>query len=197
MKKIAVFLWCLTAVAATQAQETPKPQPAAKPGAAAQEKPAPAANAAAKPDPAKEALIRKLFEMQGMKNNLQQIIASMTDNMRPMLTNALPPGEYREKLIVLFIERFQSKFKVDQVLELAVPIYDKYFSKEDVEGLIRFYETPLGRKAAAVLPKVTAESQTAGMKMGEQLGKESMAEVLDEHPELKKALEDAAAATNR
>jgi hypothetical protein len=57
--------------------------------------------------------------------------------------------------------------------------------------LIRFYETPLGQKALSVLPKLSIEMQGEGMKVGEKLGRQSMLEVLSEHPELQKALEAA------
>jgi hypothetical protein len=105
----------------------------------------------------------------------------------------LPPGEYREKLVDLFFQKFQSKVRVDQLLDLTVPIYAKYFSKEEIEGLTRFYQTPLGQKALSVLPQTLAESQAESRKWGEQLGREAMVEVLEEHPDLKKALEEAAA----
>jgi hypothetical protein len=79
-------------------------------------------------------------------------------------------------------------------LDLAVPIYNKYFSIEEVEALTRFYQTPLGQKALSVLPQSMIEMQTASMKLGEELGRKAMIEVLDEHPDLKKAFEEAAAA---
>jgi hypothetical protein len=43
----------------------------------------------------------------------------------------------------------------------------------------------------STLPNVMAESQAAGTKWGEQIGRESMIEVLTEHPELQKAMEEA------
>ncbi len=59
--------------------------------------------------------------------------------------------------------------------------------------MTRFYQTPLGQKALSVLPQTVVEIQAESMKLGERLGREAMVEVLDEHPDLKKALEEAAA----
>jgi hypothetical protein len=134
-----------------------------------------------------------MFEVMGTSKMMQQVLGAMSGNMKPMLMSSLPPGGYREKLADLFFQRFQSKVRVEQLLDIAVPIYDKYFSKEEVEGLTRFYQTPLGKKALSVLPQSLTEMQTASMKLGEKLGAEAMTEVLEEHPELKKALEEAAA----
>jgi len=124
---------------------------------------------------------------------MMQIMGGMEKNIRPVMTNSLPPGDYREKLIDLFFEKFQdhSKAEMPQLLDTAVPLYDKYFSREDIKGLIQFYETPLGQKALSVLPQLSIELQGEGMKLGEKLGRQSMMEVLSEHPELQKALEEA------
>ncbi len=199
MKTLSAFLLCgiapFTAVArgtAPRAQD-PKPvqaAPAQTPVAPAQ---AASVNSAPNIDPAKEKAIRNMFEVLGTTKMMQQVIAGMSSNMKPMLMSSLPPGEYREKLADLFFQKFQSKIRVEQLLDLTVPIYAKYFSKEEIEGLTRFYQTPLGQKALSVLPQTVIEMQTESMKLGEKLGREAMAEVLDEHPDLKKALEEAAA----
>jgi hypothetical protein len=104
----------------------------------------------------------------------------------------LPPGDYRDKLIDLFLLKLQSKLNGRRLLELAVPIYDKYLSDQDVKDLTSFYKTPLGQKTLTVLPKMTADLQEEGRKMGEEAGRQSMIEVLAEHPELEQAIEEAA-----
>jgi len=68
----------------------------------------------------------------------------MIGNMRPMMNSSLPPGEYpRKKLLDLFSERFQSKLHVEQFVNLTIPIYDKYFTQDEIEGtLLNFYQNP-------------------------------------------------------
>lgn len=144
--------------------------------------------AATRIDPAKEADIRKLLDLVGTKAVVVQTMDSMTKSIKPLLTNSLPPGDYREKLVELFFAKFSAKSDVERLLDLAIPVYDRNFSHQEIRGLIDFYQTPLGRKAIAALPKVTAEMQEQGRKWGEQLGKDCMVEVLSEHPELADAL---------
>ena len=127
---------------------------------------------------------------------MEQVISGMSENMKPTLQKMLPPGDYQEKLISLFFEKFQSKLKVDDLVALSMPVYDKYFSKEDIDGLIQFYQTPIGKKVLSVLPQVLVESQTSAMHMGEEIGRQSMMEVLAEHPDIAKALEEAGARKN-
>ncbi|HEY6464768.1 MAG TPA: DUF2059 domain-containing protein [Candidatus Acidoferrales bacterium] len=138
-------------------------------------------------NPAKASDIQHLLELTGMRSIMAQTVNSMEDNLKPAIVDSLPPGDYREKLSDLFFEKFNSKLLID----MAAAAYDKYLSDDDIKGLIQFYQTPLGHKTLTVLPKLTAELQTDGMKLGQDVGQESMSEVLAEHPDLAKALQDA------
>jgi uncharacterized protein len=143
-------------------------------------------------DPQKEADIRHLLDVVGTTALVQQIMNNMTQSLRPMMSNSLPPGEYRDTLIDLFFEKFRAKFDSKRMLDLAVARYDENFTDEEIRGLIDFYQTPLGKKVASQLPKITSEMQQDGQKMGERLGRASMTEVMLEHPELQKAMQEAA-----
>jgi hypothetical protein len=154
------------------------------------------ANKQPKIDPAKEAAIRQLFEVGGTKALVMQVMTDMEKGIRPALANSFPPGEYRDKLIDLFFEKFQSKTDPETLLSLSIPVYDKYFTTEEIKGLTAFYTTPLGHKTIEALPKVMGECQEAGRKWGEQTGRDSMLQVLAEHPELKTAMEAASKPSN-
>ena len=142
-------------------------------------------------DPAKEADIRRLLDLTGAGALATQSMDGMEGNIRPLMTNSFPPGEYREKLIELFFAKFHAKRDPGQLLDIAVPIYDKYYSDEEIKQLIHLYQTPIGKKLLSATPKVMGELQQAGEKWGEAIGRQSMLEVLAEHPELEKALQDA------
>jgi uncharacterized protein len=199
MKPYIAFLFaCIAPMASAARPQSPAVQ---------QTPPAPQSQSSAPPDksdtstsstqavdPAKRAAIQKLFEIQGTRDAMKTVLAGMSDNVRPMLESSLPAGEYRARLIDLFFQKFQGKLTVDKLLELSVPVYDKYFSLEEIDALTKFYQTPVGKKIMSVLPEVVLETQSAAMKLGEELGRQSMIEVLDEHPDLKKSLQDASAA---
>src|SRR5215467_12176217 len=177
---LALLLCCASREIAAQGGKPPaKGLPAASPQGAI--------------DPAKEAAIRKLFEVQGAKQVIDKTVAAMLETTRPQIAAMLPPGDYKDKLLDAFLARFRQKLDASKMVDASLPVYDKYFSKADIDGLIAFYSTPLGKKAISVLPQVLVESQAAGMKLGERWGQEAMTEVLDENPDLKKALEAAAA----
>lgn len=170
----------------TDATTTPAPQ-SAKAAATAPD----AAPPGGKINPAKAADIQRLLELTGMRAIMAQTVSSMEENLKPAIVDSLPPGDYRGKLSDLFFEKFNSRLDVQRLIDMAASAYDKYLSDDDIKGLIQFYQTPLGQKTLTVLPQLTAELQADGMKLGQDVGQESMSEVLAEHPDLAKAMRDA------
>ena len=142
-------------------------------------------------DQMKDADIRHLLELTHAGEIATQTMNAMEANMRPLMIDAFPKGEYREKLIALFFDKFHAKIDVQQLVDMAIPAYKKYYSDEEIKQLISFYQTPLGQKMLDTAPKLVAETQAAGQNWGAQLGRECMQEVLAEHPELANALENA------
>lgn len=183
MKNVLTALGILLLAASSTAGRTPSPKPSsAQPSRTA---------AASKIDPAKEADIRRLLELTGTKGLVEQTMAEMTKSLKPTLANSLPPGDYRDKLIDLFFAKFMAKADTQSLLDLAIPSYDKNFTHEEIRGLIQFYQTPLGKKSIAVMPQLLAESQEKGRKWGEDLGRQCMIEVITEHPEFERQIEEA------
>jgi hypothetical protein len=192
MKTGAAVLWILLAgVWSLQAATHPRPPSSKQQAAPAKTPSAEQSNEQSRIDPAKEADIRRLLDVAGATTLIEQTMDAAVKNIKPLMTNSLPPGDYREKLVDLFFDKFRSKADKQQFIDLVVPIYDKYLSDEDVKGLIQFYSTPLGHKALSVLPRLAIESQEAGRKWGETLGRQSLLEVIAEHPDLAKAMEAA------
>ena len=179
----------LVSSAAVSAQSAPASKAATKtPSSKQPVTSTPASSAVEKVDPAKEADIRRLLDLVGTRDLVAQSMDSMSKSIKPLLTNSLPAGDYREKLVNLFFEKFTAKANVQHLQDMAVPIYDKNFSHEEIRSLIAFYQTPLGKKTISTLPRLSAELQDEGRKWGESLGRESMQEVLAEHPDLEQAL---------
>jgi hypothetical protein len=52
---------------------------------------------------------------------------------------------------------------IDELLQAMVPVYQKHFTKEDVDALTTFYSTPSGQRILKEMPVVTAESMQASM----------------------------------
>jgi hypothetical protein len=170
---------------AAQNSAAPPPDVSAPPAAAA-------ATTPPKIDPAKERDIRELLNVVGTAALVKQVMSNMEQDMKPLMTRALPPGDYREQLVDLFLQKFQTKINTDTLLNLAIARYNEDFSDDEIKQLISFYKTPVGQKVVVVLPKLTAELQQDGNRLGQQVGREAMIEVLAEHPDLAQALKEPA-----
>lgn len=76
-----------------------------------------------------------------------------------------------------FWEEFARQIKAEDLVNLIIPIYDKYYTEEDIDQLIGFYKSPIGKKVIETLPQITQESMLAGQAWGKQIG-ESVVEEL-------------------
>ncbi|MGH9774072.1 MAG: DUF2059 domain-containing protein [Candidatus Acidiferrales bacterium] len=156
-----------------------------------QNPPAPAEQGSAattqKVDPEKEKEIRRLLQLMDVRGILEQSMASMEQQMK----DAAPANQSdaEKQFSQLFLEKFRGKVKPEEFINMMIPVYDKYFSVEEVRGLNAFYETPLGQQVVKKLPKAVSEAQSAGFEYGRQAGEAAVQEVLQEHPELKQALD--------
>ncbi|MDD3108591.1 MAG: DUF2059 domain-containing protein, partial [Alistipes sp.] len=45
-----------------------------------------------------------------------------------------------------------------ELMELMVPIYAQFYTEKDMDELIAFYESPIGRKLAASQPQITQQT---------------------------------------
>ncbi|MGH9702873.1 MAG: DUF2059 domain-containing protein [Candidatus Acidiferrales bacterium] len=175
------------------APPAPKPKspstvpPQQAPPAAEPQKPIPA-----KIDPMKEANIRQLLEVIGTRAAMDQTVRTMTQSGEANLERSLPKNENSRKFVELFYAKLQAKLKTDDFVNLIIPIYDKYLTSEDIDGLIHFYQSPLGQRALNVLPRIIQEAQTVGYQWGQRAGQEAAQEVIAEHPELKDVAEPPA-----
>lgn len=79
-----------------------------------------------------------------------------------------------------FWDDFRKEIKSDDLLELIAPLYDKYFTHDDIRELIRFYESPIGKKMIMTMPLVMQESMSIGQQWGEEIGGRIMKRLKEE-----------------
>ena len=77
----------------------------------------------------KPQLIKLLLEVNGTKAGIEK-------NFESVLSQA--QGDRKEKL--------KSILDIDKIMDLFVPVYDKYFDGKDLKALIKFYQTTTGQK---------------------------------------------------
>ena len=134
-------------------------------------------------DPQKEARIRELMEITGAKDLGQQLIEAGMEQFRNTVMDSQPDNPRAKQFVAAFTARFQKRFDTTSLNELIVPIYDKYLTSDDLQGLLDYYHSPLGQRMLKLLPEVTRESQAAGYALGQKAAQETMDELKSDFPE--------------
>ncbi|WEN14318.1 DUF2059 domain-containing protein [Rhodanobacter sp. AS-Z3] len=104
-----------------------------------------------------EKQVHELFDVMHMDGMFTQ----MNTQMAGMMGQALPcvPTSYWQD--------FMDASSRQQLLGQMVPIYQRHFTAQDVDGLLKFYRSPLGQKVITQMPVTMAE----GMKVGQDWGR--------------------------
>jgi hypothetical protein len=181
--------------AADGAQKTPEQH---QPGATAKTEPPSQADArvgargqssdpTAKLDPAKDAAIRHLMDITEVSNMGQNIQNYITQQVQEVAGRAVGAGKV-QKFMDTFSTQFNANASPSSVIDAMVTIYAKNFSMEDIQGLIQFYETPLGKRVVKTLPEVSQQSQRMGVEMEQNAALTVLRGMSNEYPEIKPML---------
>ncbi|HEU5234100.1 MAG TPA: DUF2059 domain-containing protein [Terriglobales bacterium] len=113
---------------------------------------------------AKRADIRKLIELTGAANISADALQKMIEPLKASYPQV--PEE--------FWDTFVHEVHSDELVDLVIPIYDKYYTHEEIQELTHFYQTPVGQKTIKVLPKLSAEAIDAGQEWGRTVADRAM-----------------------
>lgn len=193
---VAVMFIAGPALAQTPAKPAVQHQPGtpAQPAHAAGKNPAaPATSADDKVDPEKQAAIVRLMELTQEAKMGDGVSDFVTNQVRSAMSHTIP-ADRLPKFMDSFGQKFTASHVPSSVSDAMVHIYARNFSTEDIRGLIKFYESPVGQKAMKTLPEVDRDSQQAGLEIGRNAAIGILNGMSDEYPELKAMLRPPAPA---
>jgi hypothetical protein len=174
-----IILYVATFLVAVQSssQNIPAAEPAASRAQAS------AANKPAVIDPAKDADIRSLMELVGAQDTIDDAVNTGAEQFREHLVSSLPNSDRAQEFVNTFTEKYKARFNADEVSSQIVAAYDKHFTREEIKGLLQFYGSPLGQKAAAETPKIYREIQVLSRTESQQVAKEVLQQMKAENPD--------------
>jgi len=125
--------------------------------------------AAEPPADQKQRDIAHLIEMTGAQKLGLQFAQAINLQFSQALRYKNP--DIPDKAFTILEEELVTVFSnnIGSFIDMIVPVYDKYFTHEEIKGMIAFYETDLGKKAIEVIPQVMDESMLAGQQWGREL----------------------------
>jgi hypothetical protein len=121
--------------------------------------------------PEKREEINKLLQLTGMEKLMQQVNRQMISALKAQIAD-VPE---------IFWKKFEERADhVQEFIEQIIPLYDKYYTLEDLKAVNAFYSSPTGQKLLSTLPQIMQESMKLGQEWGERLGKEAAEEAARE-----------------
>ncbi len=105
--------------------------------------------------------VYELVDIMGGQEQVAQMhgqFVEMISASNPQMTPYIPViREWAEKYL-----------SWEQMREPMADIYRKYFEKEEIEKLLEFYQTPVGKKSIELMPVLFQEGGQLGMRIAQQ-----------------------------
>jgi hypothetical protein len=111
-----------------------------------------------------------ILKMLDLMDTRQEVFTQL-DLLIPTFQE-LMPGIPQE-----FWKKFKASADIDSFIEMMASVYDKHFSHDDIKNLIKFYESPIGKKLVKATPTLTKDAYNAGQEWGEKLGEAVVKEI--------------------
>lgn len=113
--------------------------------------------------PATKEDIQKYLDVTHSREMMAKMADAMSAPMHKMLheqylkgKDKLPP-DFEERTAKM-MDDWMKSFPWDEMLDSMVPVYQKHFTKGDVNALIAFYSTPTGQKLLRDMPAIMQEA---------------------------------------
>ncbi len=109
--------------------------------------------------------LKKMFKVSGTEENYEVAIKSVCDMFRKQYTKV-------DEETWDLMEKEMLSTSIDELVSMLVPVYQKYLSKTDLEEIISFYESGVGKKYAKNTPAIMQDSMLVGQEWGRIIGEE-------------------------
>lgn len=126
---------------------------------------------------AKRQAIRRFLELTHERENA---VASMHGALKDMQSDA--DDSIQASLLNSFVGKIDSVANV--IVDSAVPIYEKYYSLNDLNALNQLYGSPVMQYSMHVSSSIVGESQAMGEKIGHDILTNLISNYLAAHPEV-------------
>ncbi|MGA9530027.1 MAG: DUF2059 domain-containing protein [Terriglobales bacterium] len=116
--------------------------------------------------PTKDDVIRLLGLLQ-VRARMEQLSDGMKQAMKKGAEAGFkqkvpkPPADAMEKVDNIADAVF-TDMPLDEIIQAMIPIYQKHLTKSDIDGIIAFYSSPVGKKLLREQPAMMTEAMQAG-----------------------------------
>lgn len=104
--------------------------------------------------------IKEILEVTGTRANMLGMMDKMIEQQKSTGLSELPEEFWNE---------FKDPKNIDFFEKEIITLYKKYYTAEDIDALLKFYKTPIGKKMIQVTPVLLQESMSIGEKWGRDI----------------------------
>ncbi|MFC4527643.1 DUF2059 domain-containing protein [Dyella halodurans] len=117
--------------------------------------------------PASEEQVRQLMDVVGVGKMLSQMNSQAVSTMQQSMPCV--PAE--------FWQNYMDANQTQQFIGRLVPVYQHHFSADELDGMLKFYRSPLGQKVINEMPTTMAEANQAGQQWSHERSDQMIAEL--------------------
>ncbi len=115
--------------------------------------------------------VEKMLELSGASKNFEVAIETILE---------LQKESYGSILSDEFFDEIEKEIKVvgfEKLVPEFIPLYKRHLTEEDLDGIITFYESDIGKKLNEKTPLIMQEAMHIGAKWGEEIGEVILAKI--------------------
>jgi len=128
---------------------------------------APTPTATAAIDPDVEAITRRLLKAMRIAETSLTLMKTQMSELVQMLENG--PNRMPDRAIDIIVDEMQkvAPQAIDEIVDAVVVLYAQRFTKQEMQEIAAFYETPVGQKAIRELSPLMLEASKIGQTIGQ------------------------------
>jgi hypothetical protein len=104
--------------------------------------------------------------MKTISDTMSKQMRQVTSEMLKKQSNVSP--EMRERVNKMTDDLIRN-MPIDEMIDAMIPVYQKHFTKGNIDDLLAFYSTPTGQKVVKETPAISAEAMQAVMPISQKL----------------------------
>jgi hypothetical protein len=118
--------------------------------------------------PATKEDVQKYLAVMHAREMMAQTVEAMSKPMHQMIHDQYfkdkdkLPADFETRMNKM-LDDMMKGFPWDEMLQSMVPVYQKHFTKGDIDAVVAFYSTPTGQKLLREMPAMMAESMQTMM----------------------------------
>jgi hypothetical protein len=141
--------------------------------------------------PASKADVERFLDAVHTRDMTKSMMNAMTVQMHKMVHEQVLkqpnlPADSEERLNKL-TDSVYKEMPVDELIDVMIPVYQKHFTKGDMDALVAFYSSPTGEKMVKEMPAIMSESMQAASGILQEMMAKMTQRVNDEIAQMQKS----------